>query len=182
MQTTLQRLPRFVARSGILLLLEQSLLDAPCHAIEEQGRTRHLGIRVIDNAHQTGAPESVGVLTSLQRLAHQEEVLLQFLILFALLVEHAHGTYQSCIDPAVATTPVAVLAVLLLIGRHIVLVAPPQSFLDVEATAATLVAAPAVALHGIVQIALVLGDGVHLDIDGQCHLDGVNPRPVVHTS
>ena len=119
------------------------------------------------------------MLTIQQCLAHQDKVFLQLLIGLLLGRQHVHAAHQGRIDPSVATAPVAVLAVLLLVGRHIVLVAPPKSLLHIETAASTGVARPFVAAHGIVQVLLVLRKRVHLYIYRHCHLDGINPCPVV---
>ena len=162
-----------------MLVLQDTLLDAPRHAIEEEGCSCHLWGRIVDIRNQTGVPESIGMLALQQAFAHQDEVLLQGFVFLALGREVVHATHQGGIDPSVATTPIAVVAILLLIGRHIVLVAPPESFLHIEATTSEGVARPVVALHGIVEILLVFRDGIHLGIDRHGHLDGINPRPVV---
>ena len=179
MQTRLQGTPCLVAGRAILLVFQNTVLDAPCHAVKEEGCSCHLRSGIVDVAHQAGVPESVLMLTFQQRLAHQDKVLLQLLVGFLLGRQYVHAAHQGGIDPPVATTPVAVLAVLLLIGRHIVLVAPPETFLHVEATASAGVACPVVATHGIVQVFLVFRDGIHLHIDRHRHLDGINPCPVV---
>ena len=179
METTLQSLPSLVAGRTVLGIFQQTMLDAPCHAIEEEGRTCHFRAGIVCITNQAGVPESVVVLAFQQCLAHQEKVFFQFLVFFALHGQLVHAAYQGSIHPAVASAPVAVLSVLLLIWSHIVLVAPPEAFLHVEASSSTFVARPAVALHSIVEIALVLGLCVHLDIDRHGHLDGVNPCPIV---
>ena len=124
-------------------------------------------------------PESIGMLTLQQAFAHQDEVLLQGFVFLALGREVVHTANQGCIDPSVATTPIAVVAILLLVGRHIVLVAPPESFFHIEAATTEGVARPVVTLHGVVEILLIVSDGIHLYIYGHGHLDGINPCPVV---
>ena len=178
-QTRLQGAPCLVASGTILLVLQNTLLDAPRHAIEEEGCSCHFRGRIVDIRYQTGMPESIGMLTLQQAFAHQDEVLLQGFVFLALGREVVHTANQGCIDPAVATTPIAILAIFLLIGRYIVLVAPPESFLHIEATTPEGVARPVVTLHGVVEIFLVFRDGIHLYIYGHGHLDGINPCPVV---
>ena len=124
-------------------------------------------------------PETIFVLAVEQGLAHEQEVLAQLLILLAFGRQQTHRAYQCSIHPAIAAAPIAVLAVLFLVGCHVVGIAPPEAFLHVQTSAATLVATPAVALHGIVQIVLVVGYRVHLYKYGHGHLNGVNPGPVV---
>ena len=117
------------------------------------------------------------MLTSEQAGRHEQEVLLQFLVLLALGRQLVHAAHQCSIHPAVATAPVAVLAVFLLVGRHVVGVAPPKSGLLVEQSATTGVTAPAVHLHGVVAILLLTCQTSHLHVERHGHLDSVDPRP-----
>ena len=62
MQTRLQGAPCLVAGGTIVLVLQDTLLDAPCHAIEEEGCSCHLWGGIVDIRNQTGVPEAVGML------------------------------------------------------------------------------------------------------------------------
>ena len=115
-------------------------------------------------------------------MRHLQEVFLKQLIFFRLRVETFHASQQGGVYPAVATTPVAVVAVFFLIGWHVVLVAPPQSVLLVEETATTCVAAPLVAADGVVETGALARELVISDIDRHGHLYGVDPGPVVAAS
>ena len=173
-----QPLPGAVAYGLILLSLQVSLLDAPGHTVEEKRRARHLLAAIVGVGYQAGVPQSVLLaLTVFESLAHQQEVFLQFLVVFVLRRKLVHAAHQGSIHPSVASAPVAVLAVGCLIGGHIVLVAPPETFLHVEEAASQCVTTPAVHLHGVVGILAVAGDLVHLHVEGHGHLDGVDPCP-----
>ena len=169
--------PGAVACRTVLLGLQETFLNAPAHAVEEEGGTRQLLPAVVGRRHHARVPQSVLALTCQDGLAHQQEVLLQLLVVFVFLVQLVHHAHQSRIHPSVATAPVAVLSVGRLVGCHVVGVAPPQAFLHVEQAASQRVAAPQVHLHGVVDILALASHLVHLGIERHGHLNGVNPCP-----
>ena len=54
---------------------EQSMADAPAHAIEEERGARHLRAAVGSRRVEADIPKAVGTLTTQQCLGHREEVL-----------------------------------------------------------------------------------------------------------
>ena len=95
-----------------------------------------------------------------------------------------HRPHQCRIHPSVASAPVAVAAVRFAVGRHEVLVSPPESLTLVQQAAGQGVARPAVhpeALFGIarsVVVAVEVADVREMSEHGQTHLYGINPGPV----
>ena len=173
-----QTLPGFVAYRLIDCSLQITLLDAPCHTIEEEGCAAHLLAAVIGIRYETGVPKSVlWSLAVLQRLAHQQEILLQLLVILIFRREQVHAAHEGSIYPPVTTTPVAVLAVRSDIRSYIVLVSPPEAFLHVEESASECVAAPGVHLHRVVGIFALAGNLIDLHIEWHGHLDGIDPGP-----
>ena len=122
-------------------------------------------------------PETIFVLTAEQALAHQQEVLLQFLIFFTLRTQLVHAAYDGGIHPTVTTAPVAVLTILFLVRWYVVGIAPPQTVFGVEQTTTTLVTSPAVHLHGVVAIFLFASNVCNLHVEWHSHLYGINPGP-----
>ena len=173
-----ETLPGTVANRTVDLGLEIAFLDAPCHAVEEEGCARHLLAAKVGVRDEAGIPETVFLsLAVLQGFAHDQEVFLELLVILILWREEVHAAHEGGIDPAVATTPVAVLAIGGSVGGHIVLVAPPQAFFLVEESASERVTAPEVHLHGVVGIFALTRHLVGLHIDGHGHLDSVDPGP-----
>ena len=173
-----ERLPGAVADRTVDVGLEVALLDAPRHTVEEECGARHLLAAIVGVRDETRVPQTVlCALTLTERLAHQQEVLLELLIIFVLFRQQVHAAHEGGIHPAVAAAPVAVLAVGRLIGCHIVLVAPPEPLLRVEESAGEGVTGPEVHLHRVVGVFALAGHFVGLHIDGHRHLDGVDPRP-----
>ena len=170
--------PGTVADGFVVFRLEVSFLDAPAHAVEEECSTRHLLATIVGIAHETRVPETVlRALAVLQGLTHQQEVLLQLLIVFVFRGEKVHAAHEGSIHPTIAATPVAVLAVGCRVGSYIVLVAPPESFLHVEESTSEGITAPGVHPHGVIGIFTVARSLVDLHIEWHCHLDSVDPGP-----
>ena len=174
--------PGLVAGRPIVSGGEQSVAYAPAHAVEEERRARHLRTAIGSRRVKADIPEAVGTLTVQQRLGHCEEVLLQQLVFFRVVVEDIHAPQQGRVDPTVAPAPIAVVAILLTVWWHIVLIAPPQSVLFVEESPTAGVAAPQIAVDGIVEIAAVAGKTVILHIHRHSHLYGIDPCPIVIAS
>ena len=156
------------------------MIDAPAHAVEEEGGAREfLACEVV--ACEAYVPHSVLTLALQQGLAHLHEVLSEEAHVLALhclaVVEALQASHQCGINPSVAATPIALLAVGLAIGRHEVLVAPPKAVFLVEKSASERVATPFIHLHGMLEVFLLAGYQRHLHIYGHCHLNGINPRP-----
>ena len=64
--------PGTIADGFIVFRLEESFLDAPTHAVEEQCSTRHLFATIVGIAHETRVPETIlRALAVLQGLTHQ---------------------------------------------------------------------------------------------------------------
>ena len=122
-------------------------------------------------------PETILVLTLEQGFRHQHKVFLEHFVRLVLGRQLVHGAQQGSIYPAVATTPVAVFTVLLLIRSHIVSVTPPQAFFYVEASSATLVATPKIHLQGVITVFRLTCQFVYLHVERHGHLDGINPCP-----
>ena len=72
----LQCRPGAVAGGSVLLGGQQSLADAPAHAVEEEGGARELGAGIVV-ADEADVPQSVLALAFEQGLAHTHEVLAQ---------------------------------------------------------------------------------------------------------
>ena len=98
-------------------------------------------------------------------------------IIFVLWREQVHAAYQGGIDPAVAAAPITVLAIRRRVGSHIVLVAPPESFLHVEESTSEGITAPGVHPHSVVGIFAVARSFIDLHIERHRHLDSVDPGP-----
>ena len=177
-----QCLPSLVAGRTVAGGSEQSVKDTPTHAVEEERGARHLRTAIGSRRVKADIPKAISTLAMQQSLGHSEEVLLQQFVFFRVLIEDIHTPQQGRVDPTVAPTPIAVVAILLAVGRHIVLVTPPQSVLFIEESASTGVAAPQIAVDGIVEIAAVAGKTVILHIHRHRHLYGVYPCPVVIAS
>ncbi len=173
--------PCLVADGPVLLGFEQSVPDAPAHAVEKQCRACKL-LALIVVRHQAHVPQAVLALARGEGLAHHDEVFFEFLVVLVFLADGLHHADQCRVHPSVAAAPVAILAVGLFVGRHVVFVAEPESVAGVEQSASAFVACPTVTLHGIVHILALAGELVHHGIERHGHLYGVYPCPVVMSS
>ena len=170
--------PGTIADGTIDSRFEVTLLDAPRHTVEEERGARHLLATIVGIRDETRVPQSVfSALTLAERLTHQQEVLLQLLIILVLWREQVHATHEGRIHPTVAATPVAVLAVGGGVGRYVVLIAPPETLLRIEETTSEGVTRPEVHLHRVVGVAAFARHLIGLHVDGHRHLDGIDPRP-----
>ena len=90
-------------------------------------------------------------------------------------------THKGCIYPTVASGPVAVLAVRLLVRRIEILIAPPQTFFLIEHTGfIVLTACIIVHIPHFIIVLLFSGHLTEFGINGHCHLDSIDPPPVVN--
>ena len=202
MDTGHQCLPSLIAGRTVAGGSEQSVTDAPAHAVEKERGARHLRTAIGCGGVKTDIPKAISTLAMQQSLGHSEEVLLQQFVFLRVLIEDIHTPQQGRVDPTVAPTPIAVVAILLAVGRHIVLVTPPQSVLFaillavgrhivlvtppqsvlfIEESASTSVAAPQIAVDGIVEIAAVAGKTVILHIHRHRHLSTGHQRVARHS-
>ena len=158
------------------------MVHSPCHAVEEEGCSGHLRSAECHGRHEADIPESVFSLAFQQRLAHAQEVGFEFSFCGVAIGQSLHHSHECRVDPSVATAPVAVFSVFLLVRRHVVFVSPPESFLFVEESSCECVAAPSVGVHGIVEIFPLSCELGVFCIYGHCHLYCVYPSPVVVAS
>ena len=176
-----QRLPCLVHSFLISGSRQNALSHAPCHAVEEETCTRHFRAAIVGGANEAYIPVSILALAFQQSFAHVDEVFLQILVVLVVGRQCFHHANQGCVNPAIATAPVTVAAVFLLVGRNVVLVSPPQTFLLVEQSACQCVACPLVGVHGIVEILFLAADFCIFCIYRHSHLYGVDPCPVRNT-
>ena len=127
--------------------------------------------------HQTGIPKAILTLTVEQGAAHGQKIFFQFLIDLVFRRHLLHAAHQCGIDPSVASRPIAGFTIRLMIGRHIVGIAPPQSVFGIEESACQHVSAPTIHHHGMLLVTLIVGDGCHLEIERHGHLNSINPCP-----
>ena len=119
-------LPCLLHRGAIGFLREQSVVHSPCHAVEEEGCSGHLRSAECHGRHEADIPESVFSLAFQQCLTHAQEVGFEFSFCGVAIGQSLHHSHECRVDPSVATAPVAVFSVFLLVRRHVVFVSPPE--------------------------------------------------------
>ena len=89
--------------------------------------------------------------------------------------------YKSCIYPAVSTTPVTIFSIRFFVRRIKILIAPPQAiFRIIHSGFSVHVTSVRIHIPHLIVVFLFTGHFPKLSVDWHCHLDSVNPPPIVH--
>ena len=129
----------------------------------------------------TYIPKTICALAIFDSFTHGQEIIDIVGTMFFISRNFIQYTYQCCIYPSIATTPIAILTVRFFVGGIKVLVPPPQTFfLVVHAILAMFVTGIFIHIPHLVEIFLFSGQFSKFGKYRHSHLDGVNPPPIIY--